>query len=63
MTIELDEEAQKFIEQSAKNNPGIPAERFIAFTIPSLMNGKRVPARGIRADMTDRLKDTSSHIR
>ncbi len=52
MTIELDEEAQKFIEQSAKNNQGIPAERFIAFTIPSLINGKRVPARGIKADMT-----------
>lgn len=63
MTIELDEAAKKYIERQAQLNPGIPAERFIAFTIPSLVNKVRVPANGAKASLTSRLKDTSSHVR
>lgn len=63
MTIELDEAAKKYIERQAQLNPGIPAERFIAFTIPSLVNKTRVPAGGARASLTGRLKDSSSHVR
>ena len=63
MSIELDEAAKKYIERQAQLNPGIPAERFIAFTIPSLVNKTRVPAGGAKASLTSRLKDSSPHVR
>lgn len=51
MKIELDEDAKKFIDQCVKRNQGIPAERFVAFTLPSLINGKRVPATTVKANV------------
>lgn len=38
-----------FFEGYLKKTPGIPEERFEAFNIPSLVNGKRIPATRVKA--------------
>lgn len=42
---------EDFFESYLKNDEGMPDDRFEAFSLPSLVNGQRVPAVKPKADM------------
>lgn len=42
---------EEFFKGYLKKDEGMGAERFEAFGIPSLVNGKRVPATKVKSDM------------
>jgi hypothetical protein len=44
-------DSSNYFKDYLKPKQGIAKERFEAFNIPSLVNGKRVPAGRIRSDM------------
>lgn len=39
---------QEYVDKCVAENPSIPASRFKAYGIPSLVNGVRVPYSGIK---------------
>lgn len=38
-----------YFKNYLKETPGVPQERFKAFELPSLVNGKRIPATRVKA--------------
>jgi len=43
--------SEEYFQSYLKQDSGIPTERFAAFKIPSLVNGKRVPATSVKANV------------
>lgn len=45
-------QAGQYMGEELRRNPGIPAERYAAFDLPSLVSGKRVPPLRLTAGCT-----------
>ena len=44
-----------YFKNYLKKTPGVPPERFEAYKLPSLVNGKRVPYTGVKACLVSRV--------
>lgn len=44
-----------YFKNYLKKTPGVPPERFEAYKLPSLVNGKRVPYTGVKPSLVSRV--------